>query len=99
MCILEALRDRTKGHVRIVWGDPQGFAGDVGESIVADVQNLGDETVLMSWDWPKNYCDCVTYARSRRVLLQPASFFAAYLEEPPSLAGSAARGWRVRVSL
>ncbi len=36
----------------------------------------------MSWDWQKNYCNCYTYARSQRILLQPASFFAACLTEP-----------------
>lgn len=81
-CVLAALRDRTPGQVRIVWGDPQGFGGDAGIAIQATVTILGDDTVLMDWQWDYKTCCINRAAVSRRVLLQPAAFFDECLDMP-----------------
>lgn len=82
LCVLQALRDRTPGRLRIVWGDPQGFFGDVGVGIHATVSLVGGDVVRMDWDWEYNTCCTATYARIRRVVLQPQAFFDDCLADP-----------------
>lgn len=82
LCVLQALRDRTPGRLRIVWGDPQGFFGDVGVGIHAVVSVASGDVVRMDWEWEYNTCCTATYARIRRSVLQPPAFFDDCLTEP-----------------
>lgn len=82
LCVLEALRDRKPGSVTIIWGDPQGFGGDTAVAITANVTIVDDGTVLMNWTWQVNTCCFQSVAVSRRVQLQPASFFTDCLAAP-----------------
>lgn len=82
LCVLQALRDRTPGLVEIIWGDPQGFGADTSVAIQAGVTIVGDGTVLMNWTWDTPNCCGQTVAVSRRVELQPVSFFTECLAAP-----------------
>jgi hypothetical protein len=70
-CVLQALRDRTPGKLSLEWGVFQ----EDGPIVAATVWLLGDETVRMSWNVYDYCCGRHTWYISRRVLLQPPSFF------------------------
>ncbi|MCY1054868.1 hypothetical protein [Nannocystis sp. SCPEA4] len=82
LCVLQALRDRTPGRLQITWGDPQGFFGDSGIAIRATVSLVGTDVVRMDWKWDYKTCCIASYARFRRMQLQPAQFFDDCLADP-----------------
>lgn len=82
VCVLQQLRDRAIGRVTIEWGDIQGFEADAAVSVLANVDIVGDEGVLMTWSWDYKACCIDTLAQSQRVLLQPPAFFDDCLADP-----------------
>jgi len=81
-CVLQAMRDRTPGRLRISWGDPQGFFGDAGTAVHATVSLTGSDVVRMDWEWEYKACCAASYARFRRMVLQPPAFFDDCLADP-----------------
>lgn len=75
LCALQALRDRTQGYIRITWGDTLSLNGDDAFTVTATVYLLGDDTILMNWDTYLGCCASKTVFVSRRVALQPATYF------------------------